>query len=139
MCNYLGIPLALEKVEGPSTALSFLGIMLNTITMEAKLPEEKLRKLRVEVSQWVHRTSARKREILSLVGSLQYATKVVRCGRAFVSCIKLFLRTCQNSLETEMLTEEKFAKRAMVPIMIMFAICVYSLSDVYTCVVFDIL
>ena len=66
MCNYLGIPLALEKVEGPSTALPFLGIMLNTITMEARLPEEKLRKLRVEVSQWVHRTNARKREILSL-------------------------------------------------------------------------
>ena len=53
--------------------------------MEARLPEEKLRKLQEEVSQWVGRTSARKQEILSLVGSLQHVTKIVRCGRAFVS------------------------------------------------------
>ena len=58
--------------------------MLDTIKMEAKLPEEKLCKLK-EVSQWVERTDARKQEILSLVGSLQHATKVVRYGRAFVS------------------------------------------------------
>ena len=85
ICNYLGVPLALEKVEGPSTSLPFLGIVLDTIKMEARLPEDKLCKLREEVSQWVGRTRAQKREILSLVGSLQHATKVVRCGRAFVS------------------------------------------------------
>ena len=85
--NYLGVPLALEKVEGPSTALPFLGIVLDTKKMEARLPEDKLCKLRHEVSQWVGRTRAQKHEfqILSLVGSLQHATKVVRCGRAFVS------------------------------------------------------
>ena len=43
-----------------------------------------------------------------------------------------------------MLTEEKFVKRAMALIMIMFAISSpgaynHILSDVYTCVVFDIL
>ena len=37
LCNYLGVPLALEKVEGPSTALPFLGIELDTIRMEAWL------------------------------------------------------------------------------------------------------
>jgi len=45
--------------------------------MEAKLPEEKLCELKEEVSQWVECTDARKQEILSLVGSLQHATKVV--------------------------------------------------------------
>ena len=53
--------------------------------MEARLPEDKLKKLREEVSQWLDCNHARKHEILSLVGSLQHATKVVRCGRAFVS------------------------------------------------------
>jgi len=50
--------------------------------MEPRLPEEKLLKLRMEIAAWIDTT---KREILSLVGSLQHATKVVRCGRAFVS------------------------------------------------------
>ena len=85
ICNYLGVPLAFEKVEGPSTVLSFLGIVLDTTRMEARLPEDKLTRLKNEVSQWINRTDARKREILSLVGSLQHATKVVRYGRAFVS------------------------------------------------------
>jgi len=38
-----------------------------------------------EVSHWLDHTDAKKREILSLVGSLQHATKVVRYGKAFVS------------------------------------------------------
>ena len=39
VCNALGVPLALEKVEGPTTCLSFLGITLDTVNMEARLPE----------------------------------------------------------------------------------------------------
>jgi len=37
ICHFLGIPLALEKVGGPSTVLEFLGIVLNTIQMETHL------------------------------------------------------------------------------------------------------
>ena len=44
---------------------------------------------------------------------------------------KLFSRTCQNSLQTEMLTEEKFAKRAMALIMVMF-VCAYNISAMCT-------
>ena len=42
VCDVLVAPLALEKVEGPTTCLSFLGITLDTLNMEARLPEEKL-------------------------------------------------------------------------------------------------
>ena len=85
ICHFLGIPLALEKVEGPSPTLDFLGITLDTSRMEARLPEEKLQRVRVAVHEWIHKKSATKREILSLVGSLQHATKVVRAGRSFLS------------------------------------------------------
>jgi len=50
--------------------------------MEARLPDDKLTRLKEEVSKWIDQTDATKREILSLVGSLQH---VFRCGRAFVS------------------------------------------------------
>jgi len=40
ICDYLAVPLALEKVEGPATTLPFLGIVLDTVKMEARLPEE---------------------------------------------------------------------------------------------------
>ena len=33
VCFHLGVPLATEKVEGPSTSLTFLGIILDTVWM----------------------------------------------------------------------------------------------------------
>ena len=67
ICNYLGVPLALEKVEGPEPALPFLVIILDSVNMEARLPQEKLVK---EVAEWVGCTNAKKQEIPSFVGSL---------------------------------------------------------------------
>jgi len=85
ICDYLGVPLALEKVDGPLTTLPFLGIVLDTTRMEARLPEDKLLKLRQDIAQWISYTDTKKHDILSLVGSLQHAAKIVCCGRAFES------------------------------------------------------
>ena len=84
-CQKLGVPLAIKKVEGPSTSLTFLGITLDTAKMEIRLPDEKLARIRQSIDQWLPKKKATKREILSLVGLLQHATKVVCCGRTFVS------------------------------------------------------
>ena len=86
-CQLLGVPLTLEKVEGPSTSLTFLVILLDTQKIEARLPPEKLQRFKQEVAQWLVKNNATKRHILSLVGLLQHATKVVRYGRAFVACM----------------------------------------------------
>ena len=85
VCSQLGIPLALEKLEGPSQSLTFLGIALDTKRMEARLPEDKLFQIRTQLAAWLGRKKATKREILSLVGLLQHATKVVKPGRTFIS------------------------------------------------------
>jgi len=37
LCNRIGAPIKTEKVEGPTTCLTFLGIVLNTNTMEASI------------------------------------------------------------------------------------------------------
>ena len=37
VCDVPGVPLALEKVEGLTTCLSFLGITLDTVNMEADI------------------------------------------------------------------------------------------------------
>ena len=84
-CEMLGIPLALERVEDPSTSLSFLGIVIDTVHMQLHLPPDKLIRIRDLISTWLSKKSATQREILSLVGLLQHATKVLRCGRTFVS------------------------------------------------------
>ena len=76
-CQWLGIPLAMEKVTGPTTLLTFLGITLDTVQMEARLPHEKLDKMHKTVALWLPKKKATKRDILSLVGLFQHTTKIV--------------------------------------------------------------
>ena len=85
ICQDLGISLALEKLEGPSQCLTFLGIVLDTQHMEARLPPDKLSCIRSQLSAWLPQKKATKWEVLSLVGLLQHACKVVRPGRSFMS------------------------------------------------------
>ena len=82
-CKVLGIPLAIDKVMGPVTTIEFLGISLDSMQMEARLPQEKLDRIQRAVAEWLARKSAKKREILSLLGLLQHASKVVVPGRTF--------------------------------------------------------
>ena len=48
-------------------------------------PPGKILRIQESLSTWLGKKTATKREILSLVGLLQHATRVVRCGRTFVA------------------------------------------------------
>ena len=41
----LGVPLAEEKSEGPATVLTFLGIEIDSVQGEIRLPQEKVERL----------------------------------------------------------------------------------------------
>ena len=84
VCQRLGFLLAQDKVESPSQKLSFLGIELDYRKLEMRLPADKLRDLRQEVANWHVRKAATKRQLLSLIGHLTHATKVVIPGRIFL-------------------------------------------------------
>ena len=79
----LGIPLAPGKIEGPSTCLPYLGICINSIKMEIRLPEDKLIDLRIELHSWHDHKKCKKRDLLSLISKLSFAAKVVPAGRSF--------------------------------------------------------
>ena len=80
----LGVPLELSKLEGPSTCLTFLGIEIDTVTMQARLPREKLSSLKRELSSAIDRKSMLKRDLQRLTGLLQFATRVIKPGRPFL-------------------------------------------------------
>ena len=84
LCEQLGVPIAREKVCQPSTSLTFLGIEVDTLAMELRLPQEKLERLKEAIKAWQARKSCTKRELQSLVGQLQHACRVVRSGRTFL-------------------------------------------------------
>ena len=80
----LGVPAAEQKLEGPTTCLTFLGIELDTRQMVRRLPPNKLKELKELVVEWLPRKACRVRDLQSLVGKLQHACKVVRPGRTFL-------------------------------------------------------
>ena len=41
ICSELGVPLAPEKQDGPTPVIVFLGIVIDTIKQEMRLPEDK--------------------------------------------------------------------------------------------------
>jgi len=67
-CSYLGVPIAPEKTCGPATTLSFVGIELDTVLQEARLPREKLNKCVNTILEFLHRKKVTLRELQSLMG-----------------------------------------------------------------------
>ena len=88
LCRAVGAPVKPEKVLGPSTTLTILGIELDTDLRQARLPQEKLTALLEELSQFrlVYASHHRctKRQLLSLIGKLAFACKVIPAGRIFL-------------------------------------------------------
>lgn len=84
LCDRLGFPIAPHKVEGPSSRLAFLGILIDTVADTLSLPPEKLARIKTTTTEWSGKKFCRKRELLSLIGLLQHACRVVRAGRTFL-------------------------------------------------------
>ena len=80
----LHIPVAIEKLEGSTMVIIFLGIELDTQLMILRLPQEKLCELWTLLTQWQTKKFCLKKDLQSLVGKLQHACKVVRPGRTFL-------------------------------------------------------
>lgn len=84
LCSTLGVPIAHEKTMGPFTCLQFVGITLDTITMEARLPQDKIDKCKHLLGGFLSRRSATLRDFQSLIGFLNFACSVIVPGRAFL-------------------------------------------------------
>ncbi len=58
-CAKLGVPMAPGKSEGPLTSLVFLGILVDTVAGELRLPEGKLQRLKSLLRHWGARRACR--------------------------------------------------------------------------------
>eukprot|EP00731_Ephydatia_muelleri_P037702 Em0540g2a len=48
VCERLGIPVALDKLEGPVTTITFLGITIDTTLQQLRLPPDKLQEMTLD-------------------------------------------------------------------------------------------
>ena len=82
--HYLGFNASWHKAISPSQHITFLGIELDSSTMSLRLPEDKLNRLIDLVNTFSHKASVSKRQLQSLVGSLNFACQVVHGGHTFL-------------------------------------------------------
>ena len=93
----LNIPIAIHKTIGPVHCLEYLGIVLDSQNMEARLPRDKVVRICNFISFLCNKKKCTKRELLQLLGHFNFASRVILPGRSFVSYL-IKLSTTVNDL-----------------------------------------
>ena len=84
VCHKINAPVKLTKVEGPSTSITFLGIVINTITVTVSISSERKQELLSALQSMIECRKCTKQQLLLLIGKLSFACKVVPAGRIFL-------------------------------------------------------
>ena len=79
----LGFFVAWNKVFTPCQTVVYLGIELDSVAMEIRLPDRKVRKVSALVEEFATKETCSKKELQILAGNLAHASMVVRGGRTF--------------------------------------------------------
>ena len=68
----LGLDISYKKLVPPDTAVTCLGILINTIDKTIAIPAQKLQEITATCNNWTTRTYCSKRDLQSLLGSLYH-------------------------------------------------------------------
>ena len=101
LCQNINASVKTSKIEGPSTSITFLGIHLDTGTMEASITVERKQSLLEELNDLYPCRKCTKRQLLSTIGKLSFACKVLPAGRIFL-CRLIDLSTTVKQLHHHM-------------------------------------
>ena len=83
MAGELGLSLVEEKMEGPSTSLTFLGIKRDTRMQASRLPDNKLKEFQAWLSGLLRKRKVSLKGLQEIIGHLNFTCRVVAPGRAF--------------------------------------------------------
>jgi len=84
LCATLGVSIKQEKTEQATPIITFMGLKLDSLNMVARLPEDKLDKVRSLLSAMANKRKVTLRELQSLLGLLNFRCQVVVPGRCFL-------------------------------------------------------
>ena len=79
----LGFYIAYKKVKSPARVQTYLGVEIDTNSMELRLPQDKMDKLGVELEFFKNKTKASKKQLQRLCGVLSHCATLVKGGRTF--------------------------------------------------------
>lgn len=88
----LGLPEAPDKVQRPSTRVTWLGVDIDSVSMTISVPHEKLEEIKHCVSNAIKLKSMSKKHLQSVIGKVIHVAKCIRPARLFVSRLLEALR-----------------------------------------------
>lgn len=109
LVSFLGLNIQDAKTEGPSTKLEMLGIELDSIAMEARLPPSKVKFLHETLQEWTAKSHCTLRELQELTGYLHFCSAVIPHSRAFIRALEDFSSSFTSPFATRRIT--RIAKR----------------------------
>ncbi len=80
----VNIPIKHEKTVLPTTCTVIHGIEVDTVSMQARLPQDKIDKSISLLAAMAKKQKVKLRDLQSLIGTLNFAGKVIIPGRAFL-------------------------------------------------------
>ena len=92
LLSSLGLQESSEKACPPSPVMICLGVELNTDALTLSVSPGRLCELEQLLEQWIHKRTATKAALQSLVGKLIFISKCVRQSRIFIARILILLR-----------------------------------------------
>ena len=84
LLQHLRVEISEDKLVLPTTRLEFLGITFDSQRMAMEISKDKLDEIQAEINSWMTKTHARRKEVESLIGKLQFLAKCIRAGRVFL-------------------------------------------------------
>lgn len=88
LLRFLGFYVSWKKVTPPSQVTTYLGIEIDSVRMELRLPEGKILKLRALLDSVKESTFIDRKSLERLTGYLSHCATIIRGGRLF--CRRLY-------------------------------------------------
>ena len=107
LLEQLKIDTAPEKIIPPTTRIEFLGVTFDSISMTIEVTKERVQEMLWELNQWNTKSAATRKELESLIGKLQFASKCIKPGRTFISRLLQWLRTMDRKGKHPIPTEAR--------------------------------
>ena len=80
----MNIPIKHSKTVNPYTVITFLGIELDYVKMQSRLPLDKVEKIKKPLNESMGLQKVTLKQMQSLLGVLNFAYRVVIRGRPFL-------------------------------------------------------
>ncbi len=105
-CAHVGVPMSPEKTLGPTVLLTFVGINLDSVKMEASLPLDKLDDCKREILSLLDHKKATLKKLQSINGKLNFACSVILPGRCFLRRLNALTAGLQKPHHVRYLNKE---------------------------------